>query len=58
MVLIAALVGATEAAAQTTIERVDVALVLAVDVSGSVDNARFVLVSVAVERPAAPYTGQ
>ncbi len=43
MALIAALAGATEAAAQTTIERVDVALVLAVDVSGSVDDARFVL---------------
>ena len=41
--LIAALAGTTEASAQTTIERVDVALVLAVDVSGSVDDARFVL---------------
>lgn len=43
MALIAALAGAPAASAQTTIERVDVALVLAVDVSGSVDDARFVL---------------
>ena len=43
MALIAALAGAAAASAQTTIERVDVALVLAVDVSGSVDDARFVL---------------
>jgi hypothetical protein len=43
LALIAALAGAPAASAQTTIERVDVALVLAVDVSGSVDDARFVL---------------
>jgi Protein of unknown function (DUF1194) len=38
-----ALLAAPPATAQSPIERVDVALVLAVDVSGSVDANRFVL---------------
>jgi hypothetical protein len=42
-VMLAAVAGSETAAAQSSVDHVDTALVLAVDVSGSVDDGRFVL---------------